>query len=100
MEHYESQERREPPGFQDVLDEVRQTATDLGHAAVRTAREQPLVAVAGAAAIGFALGGGFINRLGGKLVLAGLQAALAQTARDRILGRWGGDDAERGPATS
>ena len=75
------------PDFGTLIDEVRQTATDVGTMAVRVTRQQPLLAVSVAAMVGFAIGGGLVNRYAGRLVLAGLQAAVAKAAKDRFIGR-------------
>ncbi len=79
-----SNDSEEALGLDGLVEEAQRTVSDVARLAVRAAEEQPLLAVGAAAALGFALGGGFLNRWGGRLVLSGLQAAVIRAARDRL----------------
>ena len=69
----------------ELLEEVRRTASDVSAYAVQATREQPLVAVGMAAVFGFVVGGGFLERSSGKLVTSALQALAIKAIRDRLV---------------
>jgi len=68
------------PGAGDVLNALAEAATQLGSFVSHVMREQPGVALVGAAAAGFVAGGGLISPMGARLAASTLRATFGNLA--------------------
>jgi hypothetical protein len=72
--------RKAPVGPREVASSFEEAANQLGTLVARTVEEKPQVALAGALAAGFVVGGGLISPLGLRIAATTLRATLGNMA--------------------
>ena len=72
--------RKAPPTPRAVASSFGSAANQLGALVVRTVEEKPQVALAGALAAGFVVGGGLVSPLGLRIATSTLRATLGNVA--------------------